>query len=176
MTLEEQLKTYLARDPQIPDTAYVASDARLVGDVRIGAYASVWHACVLRGDINYIEIGEGSNVQDGSIVHLADDYPVIVGKHVTIGHAAIVHACAIEDECLVGMGATIMDGALVGTRSIIGAGALVTQGKKIPPGSLVMGSPARVVRPLSKEEQSRIKSWADKYVEVAAAHRAKFQA
>lgn len=174
MTLEDRLKTFLGKSPTIPSTAYVAPQATVIGDVRLGEHASVWPGCVLRGDINYIKIGEGSNVQDGTIVHLADNYGVDVGDYVTIGHAAIVHACTIEDECLIGMGSTVMDGAVIGHNSIVGAGALVTQGTKIPPGSLVIGSPAKVVRQLSDEEQSKLKSWAEKYVKVSAAHKAKF--
>ncbi len=173
MTLEERFETFLAKDPQVPASAYVAPQATLIGDVRLGDQASVWPACVLRGDINYIQIGDRSNVQDGTIVHLADDFPVTVGDDVTIGHAAIIHACIIENECLVGMGATVMDGSVIGHNSIIGAGALVTPGTRIPPGSLVVGSPAKVKRSLSDEEQSNIKTWAAKYVKVAAAHRAK---
>lgn len=173
MTLDERFATFLAKDPQVPASAYVAPQATLIGDVRLGEQASVWPGCVLRGDINYIKIGDRSNVQDGTIVHLADDFPVLVGKDVTIGHAAIVHACTIEDECLVGMGATIMDGAVIGHNSIVGAGALVTNGTKIPPGSLVLGSPAKIARELSPEEQARIKKWAQKYTLVAAAHKAK---
>ncbi len=173
MTVEERLATFLATDPQVPASAYVAPQATLIGDVRLGEQSSVWPACVLRGDINYIQIGDRSNVQDGTIVHLADDYPVIVGKDVTIGHAAIIHACVIEDECLIGMGATVMDGAVIGQNSIVGAGALVTQGTKIPPGSLVIGSPAKVARSLTAEEQARLKKWAQKYTVVAAAHKAR---
>lgn len=174
MTIEERLETFLGKDPQIPASAYVASQATVIGDIRLGDEASVWPGCVLRGDINYIQIGERSNVQDGTIVHLADDYPVVVGNDVTIGHAAIVHACVIEDQCLIGMGATVMDGAVIGHNSIVGAGALITQGTKIPPGSLVIGSPATVKRALTSEEQGRIKQWAAKYVKVAAAHKARF--
>ncbi len=174
MTLDEQFATFLARDPQVHPTAYVAAGATLIGDVRLAALSSVWPGCVLRGDINSIEIGEGSNVQDGTIVHLADAFGVKVGARVTIGHAAILHACTIEDECLIGMGATILDGAVVGTRSIVGANSLVPQGMRIPPGSLVVGVPARVVRPLTDEQRDGLRAMAEKYIKVAAAHRARF--
>lgn len=174
MTHQERLETYLNKTPTVPESAYVAEGAYLMGDVTLGENASIWPCCVVRGDINYIRIGDRSNVQDGTVVHLADDYPVEIGNDVTIGHKALIHACAIEDECLIGMGAIVMDGAVVGKQSIIGAGALVTQGTIIPPGSMVMGTPARVKRELSKEERENIKNWAAKYVEVSAFHKAKF--
>jgi carbonic anhydrase/acetyltransferase-like protein (isoleucine patch superfamily) len=171
MTLEERLEKFLLQEPEIDPTAYVAPAAVLMGAVTLGPKASVWPGSVLRGDIEAIEIGEGSNVQDGTIVHLADDLGVKVGRYVTIGHAAMIHACTIEDECLIGMKATVLDGAVVGRRSIIGAGAVVTKGMVIPPGSLVLGMPAKVIRPLSGEEQADLKQWAEKYVRVAAFHK-----
>ncbi len=172
MTLDEQFATFLAKDPAIDPTAYIAPGATLIGDVRISARASVWPGCVLRGDINFIEIGESTNVQDGTIIHLADDHPVRVGKFVTIGHAAMLHACTIEDECLIGMRATVLDGAVIGRNSIIGQ-ALVTQGMIVPPGSLVLGVPGKITRTLSAEEQAGIRGWAEKYIKVAEAHRAR---
>ena len=162
---------FLFVPPQIDATAYVAPQAVVMGDVRLAARASVWPTSVLRGDINYIEIGEGSNIQDGSIVHLADDLPVIVGKLVTVGHRAILHACTVEDECLIGMGATILDGAVIGKGSIIGAHALVTKGTIIPPGSLVMGMPAKVIRMLTAQEIADIRIWADHYVDLIPIHK-----
>jgi carbonic anhydrase/acetyltransferase-like protein (isoleucine patch superfamily) len=125
---------------------------------------------VLRGDINEIRVGEGTNIQDNAVVHLADDFGAYIGAWCTIGHGAIIHACRIGDECLVGMGATILDGAVIGARSIIGADSLVTQRFECPPGSLVYGSPARIVRALSTDEQRGLRKWAEKYVEVARAH------
>lgn len=171
MTPEERLETFLGKEPSIDPTAYIAPEATVIGDVRMGPHSSIWPSAVARGDINYIEIGEGSNVQDGTIVHLADDFPVVIGKHVTIGHAAIIHACVIEDECLIGMGATILDGAIIGHHSIIGANALVTQGTVIPPGSMALGAPAKVVKTLPEEKQAGLRKWAEKYIGVSAAHR-----
>jgi gamma-carbonic anhydrase len=157
----------LSKRPVIPPSAFVAPNATIVGDVTLGEESSVWYQAVLRGDINRIVIGARSNIQDGAVVHLADDYPVLVGEYVTVGHKAILHACTVEDEVLVGMGATVLDGAVIGAQSIIGAGALVTGGKVIPPGSMVLGSPARVVRALSAEERQGLRHWAEKYVQLS---------
>jgi carbonic anhydrase/acetyltransferase-like protein (isoleucine patch superfamily) len=170
-----QRARFLYVQPQIDPTAYVAAQAVIIGDVRLGPRTSVWPTAVLRGDINYIEIGEGSNIQDGCIVHLADDLPVVVGKLVTVGHRAILHACTVEDECLIGMGATILDGAVIGKGSIIGAHALVTRGTRIPPGSLVMGTPAKVVRALNPEEIADIRIWADHYIDLGPLHKMHFE-
>lgn len=171
MTTEARLARHLARSPEISDSAYVAPGATIIGDVTLGEQASVWPGCVLRGDINSIRIGDRSNVQDGTVVHLSDDYGVVVGDDVTIGHLAIIHACTIGNECLIGMGAVIMDGVEIGANCIVGARALVTPGTRIPPGSVVVGSPAKVTRPLSDEEQAGIGRWAAKYVVVAGAHK-----
>jgi carbonic anhydrase/acetyltransferase-like protein (isoleucine patch superfamily) len=165
---------FLYIQPQIDPTAYVAAQAVVIGDVRLAAHVSVWPTAVLRGDINFIEIGEGSNVQDGTIIHLAEDLPVRVGKLVTIGHRAILHACTVEDECLIGMGATILDGATIGKGSIVGAHALVPKGVQIPPGSLVMGMPAKVVRALRPEEITDIRIWADHYLALGPLHKKLF--
>ncbi len=162
---------FLYVQPRIDPTAYVDPQAVVIGDVRLAAHSSVWPTAVLRGDINYIEIGEGSNIQDGSIVHLAEDLPVRVGKLVTVGHRAILHACTVEDECLIGMGATILDGAVIGRGSIVGAHALVTGRTRVPPGSLVMGMPAKVVRALRPEEIADIRTWADHYIALGPLHK-----
>ncbi|MEI9894956.1 MAG: gamma carbonic anhydrase family protein [Chthoniobacter sp.] len=171
MSLSDQLSRFLDAAPQIHPSAFVAPGADIIGDVTLAEESSVWYQTVLRGDINRIVIGPRSNVQDGAVVHLADDYGAYVGELVTIGHKAIIHACTVADEVLVGMGAIVLDGAEIGARSIIGAGALVTGGKKIPPGSLVLGSPGKVVRTLSLEEQAGIKVWAEKYVALSRAYR-----
>jgi carbonic anhydrase/acetyltransferase-like protein (isoleucine patch superfamily) len=173
MTLPERLHRYLDAAPAIHPTAFVAPGADIMGDVTLSEESSVWYQAVLRGDINRIIVGPRSNVQDGAVVHLADDYGAFLGELVTVGHKAIIHACTIADEVLVGMGAIVLDGAEIGARSIIGAGALVTQGKKFPPGSLILGSPAKVVRTLSLDEQADIKKWAEKYVAVSREFRAR---
>jgi len=153
--------------PIIAASAFIAPDAALIGGVEIGECASIWYQCVLRADINRIRIGACSNLQDGVIVHLSDDYESVVGERVSVGHRAIIHACTVGDETLVGMGAIIMDGAVIGPRCVIGAGALVTKGMMVPEGSLVLGSPARVVRKLSAEEQQLNATLAEKYVLVS---------
>ncbi|MDB6040089.1 MAG: carbonic anhydrase [Verrucomicrobiales bacterium] len=162
--LRDLLDTFLRRTPQLGKGVYIAKGAVVVGDVMIGDYSSVWYNAVLRGDINRIELGHHTNIQDSAVVHLAEEFPCIIGNYVTVGHSAVVHACTIGDETLVGMGAIILDGAVVGRQCIIGANALVTQGAEIPEGSLVLGSPGRVVRTLTHEQRSSLKSWADKYV------------
>ena len=167
MDFEQRMQRYLGATPTIHPTAFVAEGSDIIGDVTLAEESSVWPAAVLRGDINRIVIGPRSNIQDGAVVHLADEFGTIVGELVTVGHKAVLHACTIADEVLVGMGAIVLDGAEVGARCIIGAGALVTGGKKIPPGSLVLGSPAKVVRTLSLEEQAGIRVWAERYVELS---------
>jgi len=175
MTYPERLARHLGRTPDISRALFVAGSATVIGDVVLGPLSSVFYGAVLRGDIHEIRIGEGTNVQDNAIVHLADDYSATIGAWCTIGHAAIVHACAVEDECLIGMGATILDGARIGARSIVGANSLVAQHFTCPPGSMVYGSPAKVIRPLTEAEQATLRPWAEKYVEVAKAHAARFE-
>jgi len=166
--LAPQLDTFLRRQPKLGKGVYLASTAIVLGDVTLGAQASIWYGAVLRGDINRIVVGHHSNVQDNAVLHLADKFPCILGNWVTVGHSAVVHACTVGDECLVGMGAVILDGAAIGKQSIIGAKALVTQGMIIPPGSLVLGAPAKVVRKLTMEERADLKGWAQKYVDNGA--------
>jgi len=167
MTFEERMQAFFAQKPSIHPTAFVAPTAAIMGHVTLEEESSVWYNTVLRGDINRIHLGPRSNIQDGSVVHLADDYPVIIGELVTIGHKAMIHACTIGDECLIGMGAIILDGAEIGARSIIGAGAVVTGGMKIPQGSMVLGTPGKVVKTLDLDAQAKIRTWAEKYVKVA---------
>ncbi len=158
------IETYEEFSPTIHPSAFIASSADVIGRVTIHENASAWYNSTLRGDINEIVIGPRSNVQDNAVIHLSDDYGCYLGELVTVGHSAILHACTVKDEALIGMGAIVLDGAIIGERSIVGAGALVTGGMEIPPGSLVLGSPAKVVRTLSLEEQSKTKDWALKYV------------
>ncbi len=172
MTLADRLKLHLGKTPDTARALFVARNATVIGDVTLGAQSSVFYGAVLRGDIARIVVGEGSNIQDNAVVHLADDLDAVIGAWCTIGHAAIVHACTVGDECLIGMGATILDGARIGARSLVGANSLVPQGMNVPPGSLVYGAPAKVVRALTEAEQSGLKAWAEKYVAVAKAHAA----
>ena len=166
--LDPQLDRFLRKQPKLGKQVYIASTGVVVGDVTLGAHSSVWYHTVLRGDINRIVVGHHTNIQDNAVLHLADDYPCILGNWVTVGHSAIVHACKVGDETLIGMGAVILDGAVIGKQSLIGAKALVTQGMKIPPGSLVLGAPAKVVRKLSPKERAGLKWWAQKYVDNGA--------
>jgi len=152
------VRSFLNVSPQYDETNFIAPSADIIGDVRLGREASVWFHATIRADVNWIIIGEGSNVQDNTVVHVTrGTAPTRIGAYVTVGHSAVVHGCTIEDEVLVGMGAVILDGARIGTQSIIGARALVTAGTVIPPRSLVLGMPARVVRELTDEEVSRIR-------------------
>lgn len=165
------VESYLDFVPKIHPTAFLASSADVIGRVTMEEESSAWYHTTLRGDINEIVIGPRSNIQDNVVVHLADNYGCYVGELVTVGHSAIIHACTIKDEVLIGMGSIILDGAVIGERSIIGAGALVTGGTVIPPGSLVLGSPGKVVRTLSLDEQANVKSWAEKYVRQSKLYR-----
>ncbi len=157
--------------PQVHASAFVAPGADIVGAVSIGEEAGIWYQCVLRGDINRIRIGARTNIQDGTIIHVSDDFPAVVGEAVSVGHRAIIHACEIGDETLVGMGSIIMDGAVIGPRCIIGAAALVTKGMRVPEGSMVMGSPARIIRALTPEERRQNTALAAKYVKIARRYR-----
>lgn len=173
MTIQERLNKYLRQTPDHSRAAFIAPCAEIHGAVTLGMDASVFYKCVLRGDIQDIIIGDGTNIQDGTIIHLADEYPAIIGNYVTVGHAAMVHACTIGNECLIGMRSTILDGAVIGDHCLIAAGAVVTPRTVIPPGSMVMGSPAKVKRPLTDKEIAGLRSWAEKYIHVAKAHAAR---
>lgn len=157
--------------PEVPDTCFIAEDADVIGDVILGEYASIWFKTVVRGDINGIRIGAYSNIQDLSMMHVADECPCIVGDYVTAGHRVTLHGCTIEDDVLIGMGATVMNGVHVGAGSIIGAGALVTEGVNIPPLSLVLGMPAKVVKRLPTSTRADNRHWAEKYTRMQCAYR-----
>jgi carbonic anhydrase/acetyltransferase-like protein (isoleucine patch superfamily) len=166
------IRAFLGAEPQFDDTNYIAETAVVIGDVTLGPQASVWHHVTIRGDVNWIRIGRASNVQDNTVVHVTHGTaPTNIGDYVTIGHGAIIHGCTIEDNVLIGMGATVMDHAVIGRESIVGARALVTQGVEIPPRSLVLGQPAKVVRELTDEEVATIRPYADNYVRYSAIHR-----
>jgi carbonic anhydrase/acetyltransferase-like protein (isoleucine patch superfamily) len=152
-------------------SAFIAPTADVMGDVDLAEDASVWYQAVLRGDIGPIRIGARSNIQDLSMVHVDEGIPCIVGADVTVGHRCVLHGCTIEDECLIGMGSILLNSVRVGSGSIIGAGSVVTEGRDIPPGSLVMGVPAKVVRPVDKDLRARIRLSADHYVSLARLHR-----
>jgi carbonic anhydrase/acetyltransferase-like protein (isoleucine patch superfamily) len=158
--------SYGGKNPDVGERVFIAPGARVIGEVELANDVSIFHNAVLRGDINSIKVGKGTNIQDNSTVHLARDKGVIIGEGVTVGHNAIVHACKIEDFCIIGMGSCIMDGAVIGHHSVVGAGALVTSGKEFPPYSLITGSPARRVRDLAKEEIEHCEISAEHYIEV----------
>jgi gamma-carbonic anhydrase len=167
----DRLNKYLGQEPAIAETAFIAPNASILGAVTVGEYSSVWYQAVVRGDIQSIRIGPRTNIQDGSVLHVADDFPLTVGNDVTCGHRAIIHACTIGDRVLIGMGAIVLDGAEVGSDCIIGAQALVTKGCKLPAGSLIIGAPAKVARRLTDAERASITLLAEKYVNVAAHYR-----
>ena len=157
--------------PHVAKDVFVAPSADVVGDVTIGAGASVWYGAVLRGDAEHVEIGAGTNVQDGAVGHADPGFPLSVGRNVTIGHRAIVHGARIEDGALIGMAAVVLNGAKVGAGALLAAGALLPEGKEVPPGSLAAGAPARVLRQLRPEEVEWLRRSAEHYQELAAAYR-----
>ncbi|WP_069649392.1 gamma carbonic anhydrase family protein [Caloranaerobacter ferrireducens] len=165
------LKEYESKKPQIHDSCFIADSAEIIGDVEIGENTSVWYNTVIRGDENSIKIGKYTNIQDGCVIHISKEYETVIGDYVTIGHKAIVHACKVGDNVLIGMGAIILDGAEIEDNVLVGAGSIVTPGKKIPSGTLVLGSPAKVIRKLTDEEIKHLKQSAIDYVEYAKKHK-----
>ncbi|MFF7312235.1 DapH/DapD/GlmU-related protein [Streptomyces sp. NPDC008137] len=159
------------REPQVDPEAFVAPTASVIGGVTLGAGASVWYGAVLRGDVESISVGADSNVQDNCTLHADPGFPVAVGERVSIGHNAVVHGATVEDDCLIGMGATVLNGAVIGAGSLVAAQALVPQGMVVPPGSLVAGVPAKVKRPLTEEEKQGVTLNGTMYAELAKAHR-----
>lgn len=166
-----RIRRAMSHPPRIHPTAFVATGAHVMGHVVVGKSSSVWYGAVLRGDIEPVIVGEATNIQDLAVLHTADDLPCRVGDRVTVGHSAIVHACTVGDECLIGMGSIILDGARIGPRCIIGAKALVTKHTRIPEGSMVLGSPAKVVRKLTRKEHARILQISKRYILLANEHR-----
>jgi carbonic anhydrase/acetyltransferase-like protein (isoleucine patch superfamily) len=162
------LRPYRGGSPRVHPTAFIDDSAQVIGDVDIGEESSVWMNAVVRGDVHSIRVGRRSNIQDGTIVHAqastSGAHSTVIGNHVTIGHGALVHGCTIDDQCLIGMGAILLNGSHVGTQSIVAAGTLVTENMKVPPKSLVMGSPGKVKRLLTHAEIADIQVYADRYV------------
>ena len=163
-------------EPQLAPGAWAAPSADLIGHVRLGARASVWFGAVIRADNTPILLGEGSNIQDGAVCHSDPDAPLTIGAGVTVGHQAILHGCTIGAGALVGMGARVLNHALIGERCLVGAGALVTEGKTFEPGYLIVGSPARAVRPLTEAELAALAVSAAHYAEKAALYAAELKA
>jgi carbonic anhydrase/acetyltransferase-like protein (isoleucine patch superfamily) len=157
--------------PKIHPTAFIHAQAFVCGNVTLGAHVSIWPSAVLRGDSDSIEIGDDSNIQDGSIVHVDDGVPTKLGKRVAVGHRAIIHGSTIDDDCLIAMGAVLLNHTKVGSGSIIGAGALCTEGMVVPPNSLVLGVPGKVVRQTTAEERQRIQKTVDAYLDLQDKHR-----
>ena len=160
------IRPYRGIRPRIAANAFVDESAQVVGDVEVGDESGIWMCAVVRGDVNTIRIGRRSNIQDGTIVHaMTGTHQTTIGDNVTIGHAAVIHGCTIEDQCLIGMGAILLNGAHIGTCSIVAAGTLVVENMKVPPKSLVMGSPGKVKRLLTHAEIADIQLYADRYVQ-----------
>lgn len=172
------LHPFGAHSPRLAPDAFVAPGAQIIGDVEIGARASVWYNCVLRGDLNYIRVGEGSNIQDGSVIHVdsgrtgSGGFPCLIGAGVLIGHLAIVHGATLMDRSFVGMGAIVMDGCVIEGGAMLAAGAMLTPGKRVPAGELWAGRPAKLLRLLSAEEQALNAMGAPAYAALAELHRA----
>ncbi|MER5941091.1 gamma carbonic anhydrase family protein [Streptomyces sp. NPDC001928] len=171
MTHKALIKGIGGREPKIDGEVFVAPTASVIGDVTLDAGASVWYGAVLRGDVEKISVGASSNVQDNCTLHADPGFPVTVGERVSIGHNAVVHGATVEDDCLVGMGATVLNGAVIGAGSLVAAQALVPQGMVVPPGSLVAGVPAKVKRQLTEEERQGVTLNGTMYAELAKAHR-----
>jgi carbonic anhydrase/acetyltransferase-like protein (isoleucine patch superfamily) len=153
-----------ALNPHVADSAWVADNAQVIGDVHMATDSSVWFSSVVRGDTATIRIGEGTNIQDGSVLHADVGIPLTIGKHVTVGHMVQLHGCTIVDESLIGIGAVVLNGAKIGKNCLVGAGSLVTEGKEFPDGSMILGSPAKVVRELTPEQIEGLRRSAQHYV------------
>jgi carbonic anhydrase/acetyltransferase-like protein (isoleucine patch superfamily) len=159
------IRPYQGKLPEIAKSAYIDPAAIIIGDVKIGEDSSIWPLTVVRGDVHYIRIGERTNIQDGSVLHvMRDEYPLILGDDVTVGHKVTLHGCTIANRCLIGMGSIILNGVTIGEGSIVAAGALILERTNIPPGSLVVGHPAKIKRQLTGIDQASIDEYARRYV------------
>ena len=163
---------YRGARPRLHASAYVAPGADVIGRVRLAKDASVWFGCVLRGDVNRIDIGIATNIQDGSILHVDDDHPCLIRDHVHVGHHANLHGCLVEPGAMIGIGAIVLSGARVGAGAIVGAGSVVLEGVRIPPRTLAVGAPARVVRKVTAQDRAYIRTWVATYVRLARQYRA----
>jgi gamma-carbonic anhydrase len=163
------IKKFQEKEPKIHESAFIAENSVIIGDVEIGEDASIWYGCILRGDVNYIRIGAKTNIQDMSMIHVSrgKDYPTIIEEEVTVGHSVTLHGCYVEKGSLIGIGSIILDGARIGANSLIAAGSLVTPNTIIPPRSFVMGTPARVKRELSDEEIQDLQKFWQNYVKLS---------
>lgn len=172
MSRQPDIRAYGGKRPSIAASAYIDPASVIIGDVTIGEDASIWPMCVIRGDVHHIRIGNRSNIQDGSVLHvMRGEWALLLGDEVTVGHSVTLHGCTIESRCLIGMGAIILNGAVVGTGSIVAAGTLIPERTVIPPGSLVMGSPGKVKRALLETDQASIRNYAQRYVEYKDIYR-----
>ncbi|HSW51276.1 MAG TPA: gamma carbonic anhydrase family protein [Bryobacteraceae bacterium] len=150
--------------PRIAASAFIDSSAQVIGDVEIGERSSIWPGAVIRGDVNSVRVGEETSIQDNSVVHVDVDQPTAIGSRVTVGHGVMLHGCTVEDDCLIGIGAIVLNGARIGSGSVVGAGSVVPEGAEIPPGNLVLGVPGKVRRPVSEEERARFQANCAAYV------------
>ena len=163
---------YEGKRPRIADDAFIAPTATLIGDVEIGSRSSIWYGCTVRGDVNYVRIGENTNIQDNTVIHVDSvRYPTIIGDNILVGHMCVIHACTLEDGCFIGMRACVMDGAVVESGAMVAAGALVIPGKRIARGQLWAGSPAKHMRDLTDEEIAGFRTATDLYAEYAQNHK-----
>jgi gamma-carbonic anhydrase len=162
---------YKGKYPKIAEDAFIAANAVIIGDVEIGSKASIWYGCVVRGDVHHIRIGDGTNIQDGTVIHVnRNDGPTIIGKGVTVGHMALLHACILEDHCFVGMGSKVIDNAVVKTHGMVAAGALISPNKIVESKQLWAGVPGKFFRELSQDEIAYIKISEDNYIKLASEH------
>ncbi len=166
------LHTYMGKHPRLDDSVFFVNSAEIIGDVKIGAWSSVWFNVVIRGDVNYIRIGARTNIQDGTVIHVDHArYPTVIGDDVTVGHNVTLHGCTIGNRCLIGMGAVVMDGAIIEDDTMIAAGALVAPGTVVTAGTLFMGSPARMKRKLTQKELEHLEKSAQNYLAYAASYK-----